>query len=393
MKQRGPFLMLVTVGLTALVACAPAAPSPAAAPPKAAPPPAAKAEQPAAKADWQAEWEKVVAAAKKEGVVQVAAPPGDLLRENVRKGFGEAFPEIALQWTGARTTETATKLESERRAGVYNLDVLIGGTTTVATQMSPMGALDPIKPALLLPEVTTPDAWRGGQLAFADPEAQYNLTFVNIAYPFVAYDQKQVHPEEVDELQELLDPKWTGKIVMEYPLQPGAGQLFSRWVFEVLGPQKGAEYVRALRGQAGAVDRDERRLMESVVRGRYPILVPALTGPVMTQMFQQGLQFGIVPEFKEVGTATSASFGSLVLINRAPHPNAAKVFINWFLGKDGQTAYTISADEPSRRLDVRTDHLPEWAIPKPGVKYWESYKWDKVKMSSELESLLKELFG
>src|SRR5687767_9591980 len=83
--------------LVLAVACAPAAaPSPASAPAKPAAPaapaqPAAQAPaagaaaspaaKPAAVADWQAEWDKLVAAAKQEGTVVVAGPPGDLFRQ------------------------------------------------------------------------------------------------------------------------------------------------------------------------------------------------------------------------------------------------------------------------------------------------------------------------
>jgi ABC-type Fe3+ transport system substrate-binding protein len=70
----------------------------------------------------------------------------------------------------------------------------------------------------------------------------------------------------------------------------------------------------------------------------------------------------IIYHFKE-GVNLSSAFGSLALMNRAPHPNAAKVFINWLLSRDGQTLFQKVMSQPgdsrnSRRIDVPKDHIP-----------------------------------
>ena len=50
----------------------------------------------------------------------------------------------------------------------------------------------------------------------------------------------------------------------------------------------------------------------------------------------------------------TAGYGSLTIIKNAPHANATKLFVNWFLSKEGQEIYTASMGEPTRRLDVET---------------------------------------
>jgi ABC-type Fe3+ transport system substrate-binding protein len=40
-----------------------------------------------------------------------------------------------------------------------------------------------------------------------------------------------------------------------------------------------------------------------------------------------------------------------------PHPNAAKVFINWFYSREGQTVYNQHHQSVSLRKDVPQDHL------------------------------------
>ena len=100
----------------------------------------------------------------------------------------------------------------------------------------------------------------------------------------------------------------------------------------------------------------------------------------------------------------TAGFGSLMLMSRAPHPNAAAVYINWLLSKDGQTAWSKAVNAASHRLDVPTDHVPPYLVPKPGAaswvsqyksgdKYWVSHHEDNVHRSAEEEKILKELFG
>jgi hypothetical protein len=69
------------------------------------------------------------------------------------------------------------------------------------------------------------------------------------------------------------------------------------------------------------------------------------------------------------------------------------VFVNWFLGKDGQLAWSKAFNEASRRLDVPTDGLPPEALPKPGVEYWRSYTEEQVEMPAPLRDLLRDTFG
>ena len=82
-----------------------------------------------------------------------------------------------------------------------------------------------------------------------------------------------------------------------------------------------------------------------------------------------------------------------MLMNKAPHPAAATVFINWLLSRDGQTGWTRAVNDLSRRLDVPTDNVPSYRMIKPGVKYWRGYLEKNVPRSEEEEKLLKELFN
>jgi len=342
--------------------------------------------------EWQERWHQLLNQAKKEGKVVVLGPPGESVREAMTRDFSNAFPDIGIEYLGGRSGEQATRLKAERDAGIYSADVFVGGTTTANTQLKPIRAQDPVQPALILPEVTDPRNWRDRRLEFSDKEGLYNLVFVNQLKTPLIFNPKQVKVEEVDELYDLLQPRWKEKIVINDPLPSGAGNVTFRWIWQVLGPEKARDYYVKIRAHAGAVDRDQRRQIEWVAQGKYALLLGPSDG-VLYQLLQRGIRVGVLSEFKDYGTSITASFGSVSLLNRAPHPNAARVFINWLLGKDGQTAWSKAMDHVSRRTDVPTDHLPPYQTPRPGGRYWISHTEENVERSEAEEKILKQLFG
>jgi ABC-type Fe3+ transport system substrate-binding protein len=348
-------------------------------------------------------WEQVLGEAKKEGRVVVWGPPGELIREAMTRGFKQAFPNIVIEYSGARGGEQATRIKAERDGGVYSVDVMLSGTTTAMNQMKPMKALDPIAPVLMLPEVTDLKNWRGNKLEFSDETTRLNLVFSTMLKTPLVYNPKLAKPEEVDELPKLLDPKWKGKFVLNDPLPSGSGNVTFRWIWRIMGPEKAQDYYRKIRTNAALADRDQRRQIEWIAQGKYVFLLAPSDG-TLGQLLERGLKLGVLPEFKDYGTYVTASFGSAMLLNKTPHPNAAAVFLNWVLTKEGQTAWSKAMEHVSRRVDVRTDHLPPYMVPppnakffsaepKPGDRYWLSYTEENVHRSAEETNILKELFG
>jgi ABC-type Fe3+ transport system substrate-binding protein len=379
-------LVLMVLGVAACTpGTRPAEPS------AAAPSGASAAAQPEAKPAWQVQWEQTLAAARQEGKVIVVGPPGDTVRRQMLEGFRKEHPDITLEWVGGRTAESAAKIEAERRGGIYAVDVFIGGTTTANTQVKPTGAMAPIRPILYLPEALDTSKWLDNRLEFSDKD-ELNLVFITVPKTNVIYDPRHARHEDLDELTDLLDPRWKGKIIINDPTLPGAGNQFWRWSWEMLGAERAPEFLRTLRDQGGIVDRDLRRQIEWLAHGRYPILLSG-SDAVSQQLQEQGLKLGFVVEMKEYGTSVTASFGSLMRLTQPPNPNAQVVFLNWLLTKDGQTAYSHGMEQPSRRLDVPTDHLSEETRLRPGAKYWQSYYEQYVGDPPGLSALFQELFS
>jgi len=79
-------------------------------------------------------------------------------------------------------------------------------------------------------------------------------------------------------------------------------------------------------------------------------------------------------------------------LNKAAHPNAAIVFLNYLLTHEGQTAYSKAGGATVRRLDVPTDHLHPSTILVPGHTYLEMNE-DLASMHMENSALAKKIFG
>ena len=341
--------------------------------------------------DWQKKWQSLLTGAKKDGRVVVYGPPGEQIRNGIVQGFTKAFPDLTVEYVGGSGTQLGTKIRSERDAQIYSLDVYVGGVSTISRILLPLNALDPVTDFLVLPEVTDVKNWRDGRHHFGDNKGRLNLIFVSMVSPKLIYNPGQVKREDVDELHELVDPKWKGKLVTFDPTGPGPGANYYRHIWLSLGPQKATEHFRLIRAHA-VIDRDQRRAIESVAIGKYAFFLAPSSG-VLEQLRPRGLKFEVLEEFKDIGGHMTASFGSLGLMNRAPHPHAAAVFINWLLTKEGQLVWSKAVNAVSRRVDVPTDHLPKYAIPNSKTKYWDSDSEAASVTIPEEAKILKEIFG
>jgi ABC-type Fe3+ transport system substrate-binding protein len=101
--------------------------------------------------------------------------------------------------------------------------------------------------------------------------------------------------------------------------------------------------------------------------------------------------------FKE-GVNLSSAFGSLALMNRAPHPNAAKVFINWLLSPEGQTLFQRVISQPgdprnSRRADVPKDHIPADEQRRDKMSYFDTDDPDTKDLNPAMKLLDEILAG
>jgi iron(III) transport system substrate-binding protein len=340
---------------------------------------AAEAKQPA----WQQEWEKVLAAARKEGHLTIYISG----YEAILPHFEKEFPEIKVNAVTARGNQLGQRLLSERRAEKYLADVVSSGANPNYQQFYVVKALDPIKPALILPEVTDQTRWYLKKHQYSDPEGQYVFNYVGSAtYGAVNYNTKLVDAKDIRSYWDLLNPKWKGKIEARDIREagPGAGNTRFFYYHTDIGPA----FIRKLFGEMDVtLFRDFRQGPDWLATGKFAICFFC----DVDVLKKQGLPvdtFG--PNVFKEGGGLVQQFGTLALVNRAPHPNAAKVFINWLLSRRGQIALQKSqagAESPadSLRVDISKDDVPLLNRRLEGIKYLDTGKPEWIEMKPILD--------
>lgn len=305
---------------------------------------------------WQAEWEKTLQAARKEGEVVLYATEGS---EIIFREFEKKYPEIKVVSVLGRGSQIAQKVMGERRAGKYLADIYLGGSGTAYNIFYEGKVLDPLKPVLILPEVVDESKWWSGKHVYHDDESRYVLAFNGVAQSYFSYNTKMVNPKEFNSYWDFLNPKWRGKIVSYDPTMGGAvsGALMFFYHQAKLGP----DFIRRLLGEMDLTPtRDSHQLVDWLAVGKFPIA--AMIPPDRAGVYDaknKGLPVDAFHSatFKE-GAPLSTANGNMALFNRSPHPNAAKVAINWLLSREGQIVYQkVEADGESLRMDIPKDHV------------------------------------
>lgn len=320
---------------------------------------------------WEKEWSQTLAAAKKEGKVVVMGSADPVVRRELPAKFRERFG-VDIEYLGGRGADNTRRLRMEHQARTYTVDAVFAGLSNLGGELYVEKLLDPLRPLLILPEVVDPSKWKRGKLWFADPEDSYILRLYSyISAAGVYVNTQHVKPEEFRSVRELLNPKWKGKISVYDPTVSGTGSMdAARYLTEF-----GEEFVKRLYvDQKPVVSRDKRQLADWLGRGTYPISLGVETEAVIN-MKKQGLPVAVLA-VPDAPATLSAGNGMLGLVTRAPHPNAARLFVNWITSKEGLELLARARNKPQTRADIDESYALPWEIPQPGVNYFDSYEWN-----------------
>jgi hypothetical protein len=127
---------------------------------------------PASAQDWQAEWDKIVAAANAEGTLVLGSQPNIEMRKYVQDEWAKAYPKIALSVSTTPGTQFLARIRTERSVDKYLWDVSVSSVATAYT-LYHEGILDPLAPEFVLPDVKDPTIWGGWDSVFMDTAGQY----------------------------------------------------------------------------------------------------------------------------------------------------------------------------------------------------------------------------
>lgn len=350
------------------------------------PPVPAQAAEPA-KATWREKWQETVTAAKKEGniVVYTSSLGPDVrlaLVTKIRDLFGINVDVVAVP-----SDQLTQKILTERQRRLYFADAAILGTQILSHINS--GMLVPLQDALLIPEASDPKAWPNGKLPYIDKNG-FTLALTNAYWSYILVNTAMVKAGELKSYADLIQPKWKGKIVLSDPSVGGTGVNWTTFMMRIMGPEKGEKYLRQLTTQDLMLTRDTRLVGEWVARGKYPVGIGPSMGTV-TPLLKAGAPIAWV-RMSEGGLAHPGT-SVFVLMDKAPHPHAAKVFFNWLLTAEGQTIFSQAFGQPATRLGVSTEGLDPFTVPKPDEKVFRVDERFIIDVETKGRELGKEIFG
>jgi iron(III) transport system substrate-binding protein len=335
----------------------------------------------------QQAWDDTVAAAKREGKVVVMGPPDSQVRKLLPEAFKARFG-ITMEYVTGRGTDTSNKLRAERAAGVYTADAVIAGIQTMSTVLYREKMLEPLRPQLALPDVIDGSKWKKGKLWFSDPEDQYVLRLFSTVHEAFMINTEAVKLSDLHAVRELVEPKWKGKISFLDPTLSGTGSNQAALLYTLFGEDFAK---KIFIDQKPIISRERHQLTDWLLRGTYPITFGAEDGE-MERLRSEGLPVQAVYGLPDMPGSLSGG-NLLAMFNHPPHPNAAKVFVNWMASREGNEIFGRALKySPTRNDTDEANFLPPETIPKPGVNYFDTYDWEfTVTTKEEVRRRMKEL--
>lgn len=289
-------------------------------------------------------------AAKKEGLVTwYSVILGNEAALPLARAFEARYPGIKVDHQRANTMLNAKKVIDEAKAGVIRGDVFDGSTTVVPILEA--GLVEPYIPpnAAAIPE------------QYRDAQGRWNA--VLLEFLTVGYNADMVAPADVPKTREdLLDPKWRGKIVWsDSPGFTGGAGYVANTLMD-MGEDKGMAFLAKLRAQEIVPHKGDGHAVAGLLaEKKYPLGLQIFNHHTF---IERGLGHNVQWVKMEPVLSFSNNMG---LVKGGPHPNAARLFVNFALSPEGQaiirdgrhipSSREIDALEPSLKTGFRVNYV------------------------------------
>jgi ABC-type Fe3+ transport system substrate-binding protein len=293
--------------------------------------------------------------AKKEGkaVLYTALNADNTLRP-MAEAFEKKYPGVKFEYWVGGSVEANQKITTERRARNQFADMVEGGT----------GALNFIQ-AGVIDSFSSPSLDAYGKEMYS---AQGMWAPSRVVYMGMAYNTQLVKAAEVPKtFDDLLNPRWKSKMVWVTGSTAGA-PLFIANLLQLWGKPKTEEYLAKMAAQkvTTMATSDLTNMASRVGQGEYEIAIHA-SGSSTLILTRKG-----APVEMQMMEPIPALLNTIQLVKGAPHPHAAMLFLDYFLGKEGQsllsdTGYLAAHPEvePSpylQKIVPRLAKMKEWVV-------------------------------
>ena len=260
--------------------------------------------------------EAIIEGAKKEGKVQIYALLAVPEHMQIIQRFKEKYPFIEPSLYRATSERLYTRIENEARANTHLVDV-IGVSGFQYYQLLKRG---------LIGKYESPER-RFFDPAFKDKDGRWTAYYVN---PMVtAFNTRQLTPQEAPkDYSGLIDPKWKGQLVMDDEEIEWFSTMMGFW-----GEEKGLAYMKRLAAQNYVIRHGHTLMTQLVAAGEYPAAV-IVYAPQTQSIRNSGAPIDWHPL-----NPTVSGINLMGLAAKAPHPNAAMLYIDHMLSEEIQKDY------------------------------------------------------
>jgi ABC-type Fe3+ transport system substrate-binding protein len=330
------------------------------------------------------DWAKVLEAARHEGNVVVMGRP------DLGPAFATAFKRdtgLGLDYLGGLARDLQARFHREAASGNVVSDIELGGETAI--DMIRPGYLMPLAEKILLPGVKNPANWIDGALDWGDNQKSYLFIGGEYVHGWPVFNTDLIKPGAISGWRDILKPQYKGKIVAVDPRVGPGGAAASYLVH-----QFGIDFFKHLVvDQQLTMVSDGRQAVERLVRGSHAIAIGAV--PADVENFRsRGIKNIAVGDLLDGPGALLGGSSVLTIAKKAPHPNAAVVFLNWYASQPGQDTFSRIWLTPSNRTDVHVGNIPEYTQRRPGRMYLEQYREDYwFQERAQAEQQIEEILG
>lgn len=261
--------------------------------------------------------------------------------------FVQKYPFLDLELHPIETELLVERVQTEARASVRGCDVLIGGG----------GFLQPLFTGSLISSYYSPERQFISE-GLNDRGGFWSGFYIN--HYALGYNKTLIKPQEAPrDYKDLLEPRWKGnRIAIDRNSHGILRGLGATW-----GAQKAIEYLKRLADQQPVMARASITAVEAMHLGSVPVVIaraPVIKGYI--EKLQSPFHWALLPP-------VIAQVDVVMMASQSPHPNAARLFIDFVLSREGQKALGGIQQIPVRR-DMRPaadDRAPyhEWFVELP----------------------------
>ncbi|MDB5378388.1 MAG: transporter substrate-binding protein [Rubritepida sp.] len=311
-------------------------------------------------------------AAKREGEVtwysgQYSAEPAEL----AGRAFSERYPGVRCNVVRTTSQVAFQRLSQDARAGVGQCDVFSstnGGHYIQLKRQNRLLQFRPVNADGLLPILRTPD-----------PDNYFQSSFLGIY--LMGHNTRLVSEADAPKSwTDILDPKWKDKLAVGHPGYSGAIGLWALQMRTMYGP----DYLVRFERNKPHVGRSSVDPVTMMTAGERSVGVAVPSATMLTAM-SRGNPLKLIYPAEGVLAALSPS----AIPRNAPHPNAAKLFMEFTTGPGLSTAVRMLFNE-SIRPDVPP---PEGARPLDEVTMLAPSLEEAERGVPEVRETWRELFG